>query len=230
MKILLISFNFPPQAPLAATRAPKFAKYLSAQGYDVRVLCADDPQPIVTYPLEIEPERVIRTAWRDLRALPGDMIDRLSLKNQTPANTEASVTQSSAAAKPEDNSTEKAASLRSRVGKIYDAAICRPDRRVGWKPFAIAGARRLFAEWRPDVIYATCPPHSTAVIADTVSRISGIPLIVEFRDRWGFDAYSDHPNWRRSLDQKKETEVLSRAAGIVTVSPDWARARPFSDL
>ena len=214
MKILLLSFHFPPDAPLAATRAPKLARYLLDAGHDLRVLCANDPQNCVVHTLPIAPERVIRTDWRDLRAIPADMIDRFRPGKRGTAQ-----------GKAPSGSTPTPAScrtLRNRVADTYDAAICRPDRRLGWRNPALAAAKDLFESWVPDVIYATCPPHSSAVIAERIARLRSIPFITEFRDRWALNAYSDHPGWRQRMDQRGEQRVLSRAAGIVTVSPLWA--------
>lgn len=217
VKILLVSFHFPPDAPLAATRAPKFAKHLIAAGHDVRVLCAQDPQTMVTHELEIDPKLVIRTPWRDLRQIPGQALARFRRSGGD----------GGAAGKPTSNvtSTSEAItrkSLRNRLSGFYDAAVCRPDGRIGWQGEAIGAARALFEKWRPDVVYATCPPHSTAVIAARIARLADAPLVAEFRDRWAHDAYSDHPGWRRGLDHRQEAAVLNGAAGIVTVSPFWA--------
>lgn len=217
MRILLISFHFPPDAALAATRAPKLARYLLGAGHDLRVLCASDPQPHSVHALTIDPARVIRTPWRDLRAIPDEVLRRIGLasgKRKAPP-TRGAVPAASAPPRP---------SLRNRAAQFYDSAICRPDRRYGWRKPAVEAARTLFETWMPDVIYATCPPHSTAPIADEIARMSGVPLVAEFRDRWAYDAYSDHPGWRRWLDKRHEVSVLSRAAAIVTVSPLWAQS------
>lgn len=231
MRILLLSFHFPPDAPLAATRAPKLARFLLDQGHDVRVLCAEDPQAIETHPLEIDPDRVIRTPWNDLRAIPSAMLRKVGFGgkpapvqtvNAPDAVLPEALAPSTAPARP---------TLKNRAGRLYDAAICRPDRRYGWRKPALVAAADLFQTWMPDVIYATCPPHSTAIIAAQISKASGVPFVTEFRDRWAFDAYSDQPDWRRRWDRKKERAVLSRASGIVTVSPLWVEsyARRYGD-
>lgn len=214
VKILLLSFHFPPDAPIAATRAPKFAKYLLESGHDVRVLCANDPQAHVAHALDIDEARIIRTNWRDLGALPGEVLDRVApSRKDTPSSTPEAVTASSSPRRP---------SLRSKLSGFYDSAICRPDRRAGWRPFAVEAARTLFETWAPDLVYATCPPHSVAPIAREVAAIANAPFIVEFRDRWALDAYSNHPEWRQKLDRRQEAATLADAAGIVTVSPLWA--------
>lgn len=220
VKILLISFHFPPDAPIAATRAPKFARYLLDAGHDVRVLCARDPQPHVAHELDIDPDRVIRTDWRDLGAIPGAVLDRLAPGRGTGGGEADAAAPEPLVAAP----SPPRPSLRSRLGRFYDSAVCRPDRRAGWHPFALRAARRTFARWTPDLVYATCPPHSVAPVARDVARLAGVPFVVEFRDRWALDAYSNHPDWRQALDRRQEAALLAEAAGIVTVSPLWAES------
>ena len=217
VKILLLSFHFPPDAPIAATRAPKFAKYLLESGHDVRILCASDPQAHVAHALEIDEARIIRTDWRDLGALPGEVLDRVF-----PSRRRTDRSSSAMDAPAPSSSTATRPGMRSKLGSFYDSAICRPDRRIGWRPFAIDAARILFETWTPDLVYATCPPHSVATIAREVAALAKAPFVAEFRDRWALDAYSNHPEWRQTMDRRQESATLADAAGIVTVSPLWA--------
>ncbi len=218
MKILLLSFHFPPDAPIAATRAPKFAKYLIEAGHDVRVLCASDPQAHIAHALDIDAERVVRSEWRDLGALPGEVLDRV-VPSRRRVIADGAPSPSPAAAPSRGPARP---SLRSTLSQFYDSAICRPDRRAGWRPYAVQAARELFRHWTPDLVYATCPPHSVAPIAREVAALVKAPFVVEFRDRWALDAYTNHPEWRQRLDRRQEAATLADAAGIVTVSPLWA--------
>ena len=221
VKILLVSFHFPPDAPLAATRAPKFAKYLLDRGHDVRVICAREPQPTVTHALDIDEARITRTDWRDLATIPNEVIARIRPvrpAGKSPASPVRNVTAPMTPARP------ARPRLRTRLGEFYQSAICRPDRRAGWRRPALQAARALFAEWIPDLVYATCPPHSVAPIAREIAALADAPYVTEFRDRWALDAYSNHPAWRQNLDRKQEAAILADAAGIVTVSPLWAKS------
>jgi hypothetical protein len=66
------------------------------------------------------------------------------------------------------------------------------------------------------------PPFSAFIAVAVAARRAGVPWVAEFRDRWADDRYTSIPGWRRRLDARVERLLVSRAAGIVTVSEPWA--------
>src|SRR5438270_8497809 len=63
MKVLIVSFAFPPSNVIGAVRVGKLARYLDRRGHDVRVLTTDFVEDR-SLPLEIARERVIYTEYR----------------------------------------------------------------------------------------------------------------------------------------------------------------------
>jgi len=57
MKLLLISYYFPPYNSVGGVRPGKLAKYLYNQGHEIDVISAEQPFPVEAE-LEIPPERV----------------------------------------------------------------------------------------------------------------------------------------------------------------------------
>jgi hypothetical protein len=78
MKVLIVSFAFPPSNVIGAVRVGKLARYLDQRGHDVRVLATDLVEDR-SLPLEISRERVFYTEYRQrqhwidriARLLPG---------------------------------------------------------------------------------------------------------------------------------------------------------------
>ncbi len=64
MKLLLVTWYFPPTRTIAAVRLGKLARYLLAQGHDLRVLTPQDPPLPQDRAVDFPAERVIRTPWR----------------------------------------------------------------------------------------------------------------------------------------------------------------------
>jgi len=113
--------------------------------------------------------------------------------------------------------------VRGRISRLYGAKR-KTDQARDWHKAAVTTATELFETWKPDVIYAMCPPHSTALIAAQLSRVSDIPFVTDFRERWAYDASENQADRRKQKDAHKERDILNRAAAIVTTSPLWAES------
>ena len=77
-----------------------------------------------------------------------------------------------------------------------------------------------------NVIVSTCKPNSSAIIGALLSKITGIPLVLDFRDPWRKIIYkmagnnSDSlsnlvPDWRDAIDKLIESSVLRHAKQLV---------------
>jgi hypothetical protein len=66
MRILLVTFHFPPYNSIGSVRPSKMAKFLMRQGHEVRVLTpARQPCP-QGLPLEVPEDTVTYTPWVNL--------------------------------------------------------------------------------------------------------------------------------------------------------------------
>ncbi|MFO0295019.1 MAG: glycosyltransferase [Rhodospirillales bacterium] len=195
-RLLLVTFHFPPRNAIAAVRTGKFARYLIAQGWDVRVIAADAPTP-ETLPPEIRDDRVLRAPCRATRAY--------GATGAGPARDEPS-------------------SLRRRLGMLRAAVCDLPDSHRRWRREAHARADRFLGAWRPDIVYASAPPASALLVARILARRLGVPWIAEFRDLWTGNPYYEFPAWRRRLEASWERRVVRDAAALVTVSATWRDA------
>src|SRR5262249_1969611 len=80
----------------------------------------------------------------------------------------------------------------------------------------------LIRDWRPDGIFASGPPFTTLLLGYLLSRATGIPLVVEFRDRWWDDPYYPPPSWRKGCDRLLEMLIVRHARSLTTVSDPCA--------
>lgn len=224
MKLLLVTWYFPPANTIGAVRMGKFAKYLSRRGVDFRVLTGRDWGLPETLPLEIEPALVHQARWRDLNELPRParaVRDWLKRRGQP---VQGVLPRASSAEKLVRSSeiVPKGTVLVQRMSALYRDIVNFPDRQVGWAPYALSAARTLFRGWRPDLIYASVPPYTSLFVAHLLARRYDIPWVAEYRDRWCDDPYVVMPHWRAWLEHRLERRMMERAAGIVTVSEPWA--------
>jgi hypothetical protein len=123
--------------------------------------------------------------------------------------------------KPETPPGAVATVLR-RLRVAYQNLVNFPDAQIGWLPAGVRGGRKILAGWAPDLIFASAPPFTTLLIARALGRRGGIPLVVEYRDRFLEDPYWTPTGLRRRLIRTLEEWWMKQAKAIVTVSDPWA--------
>ena len=205
MKVLIVSAYFPPGNSIGAVRVGKLAKYLIDHGIDVRVISAQDLSLSQTLPLEIDSGRVQSTKWIDLHALPQKFFFSSNLNNGIEVRNH--------------NRT-----FMKWGYNLFRSLFHWPDRHIGWFFPARKAGRRLIAQWKPDVIYASAWPLTSLLIAASLSKQFSIPWIAELRDLWLDNHYNHSPIWRRWIDRIIERKVLTSASLLVTVS------RPLAEI
>jgi hypothetical protein len=101
---------------------------------------------------------------------------------------------------------------------VYPALLALPDVWVGWYPWAVGAALRLVAADPVDLIYSTSPHATAHLIARSVAKRIGKPLVADFRDPWIEDPPEPGtPNGPlfRTVNRWLERDVVRRSAAIV---------------
>jgi len=208
MKVLIVSFAFPPANLIGAVRVGKLARYLDRRGHDVRVLTTDIVEDR-SLPLEISRERVVYTDYRERRHRLGQIARLLRGRTSPPTG--------GLPEHPLPRGPERA--LWQTLRRHYLALIHIPDMRADWVRTAIPAGRQLIEEAKPEIIFASAPPNTGLIVASRLARAYNLPWVADFRDLWVDNPYYDEPGWRKRVDAVLEWQVLRRAAGLVTVSP-----------
>lgn len=220
LKLLLVSWYFPPLNAIAATRLGKFARFLEGAGVDLRTITAARSKGDLSQAVEVNEDRVLRTAWhdRDERWNPAHNLRRLRRRFAPPSNNASSPTPSAKAPAPKP--TIKSG-LKRVLSDLYLFGVLFPDRQAGWTGPLRQALQQAVETSRPDAIYVSGPPFSSFRAVADVARKTGVPWFAEIRDLWSDEAFDYAPSWRRALDRRLERQVLGEARGIVSVSPLW---------
>jgi hypothetical protein len=101
--------------------------------------------------------------------------------------------------------------------RAAEARAYNPDRGMPWIRPATRAALRACASAKPDVIWATAGPVSSFVVAQRISRRTGIPYVLDFRDAWTithnrFEA--SRPPWAVRADRLRMYRLLQGASAI----------------
>lgn len=100
-----------------------------------------------------------------------------------------------------------------------------PDRFLHWSAAAAKRGGGILRDERFDAILASFPPASAVSAALSMHRASGVPLVLDFRDRWlGPGGYDPVNPATRRRHEELEREAVKASVGIVAVSERMADA------
>ncbi|MDX2007808.1 MAG: glycosyltransferase [Meiothermus sp.] len=203
MRILILSYFFPPYNTIGAVRVGKLAKYWHERGHEVRVISAENQLEPQTLALGIPQQQVTYCKWANLnfwvRLLSREKGDALS-----------------------SATTDERQGLLSKLATLYRATVNFPDGKIGWYPYALDASNKLLEGWKPDVIYASAHPLTTLLVAERLASRHRIPWFAELRDLWTQNHYYTYGFPRRDLETRLERRTLSQASGLITVSEPLA--------
>jgi len=211
-KVLMIAHVFPPfQSVGHSIRVVKFIKYLPALGWLPVVLTIDDR-------MEYEDHRK-----QGSESSLSDIPQEVSIYRTV-------------AGEPSLEYLEKEIRYGQRnwlsavIVKVFGGArrwafrnLLLPDWHVAWLPFAVRRGRQIVRSEGIDVIFATCPPHSATLVGACLKRLTGKPLILDFRDDW-IDTPRHHSRSRtmRMIHRRLESWVVKTADKVILVT-DWSK-------
>lgn len=206
-RVLLVSYLFPPVGGGGVQRAAKFVKFLPRLGWDVSVLTVANPSvPLFDDSLldnVAESTVICRAAtWEPGYALKATVAG-------------------SAAPGPKSARWSPGAWLRSFARRLANLVL-QPDAQILWKHNAVRSGMQLLRERRHDAILVTAPPFSSLLVGRALSRLSGLPLIVDFRDEWGLsNRYWENKRpdpLSRAIQSRMQKAVLRSATTVIATT------------
>lgn len=204
-KVLIIANEFPPKGWSGVHRTTKFARYLPAFNWTPLVLTtAKSFQPIPMDPSLLNEVAHVKTEYANM--LSHDDFIRLwrgigtifwPILHILGKDPEAFV---------------------QGVRWRYSAWLC-PDHACTWIFPAVLRGLRIIRQQKPNIIFATAPPHSSLVIGMILSKLTRRPFIADFRDLW-MDNFDRRPVafWRNWADPMLENMTVSQASKIITTT------------
>lgn len=199
-RVLLVSYHFPPVGGAGVQRPAKFARYLPEFGWDVSVLQAANP----SVPL-LDPSL--------LADLPSDLVVA-----------KARTLEPSYAAKQATGGAPAAAGGAGRPSFVRRLAsiVLQPDPQVLWYPDAVRVGRALLRRLPHQAILATAPSYSNLLVGARLARVSGLPLLCDFRDEWDISSTywenAAHGRLVAGVQQRMQRAVLRQSRAIIATT------------
>jgi glycosyltransferase involved in cell wall biosynthesis len=206
-RILIVNYDFPPAGGAGIKRGLKFMKYLRPEGWTFEVLTVNNGNHgIVDTSLLHEIDngvKVTRTAT----------LENVFGKKMRDEKSSAEI--------PEKKSyLDPRVALKS-IYNIFGAFVKIPDSRILWVPPAVIQGIRLAKTKQISLIFSTGPSFSNMIAAAIIARLSGLPLVLDFRDAWTGDpmlmGYAK--KYLRPAHRWLEKSVIKSARLVLTTNP-----------
>ncbi len=206
MKVLIISYYWPPAGGSGVQRWLKMSKYFPEYAVDTIVYTPDNPNyPILDESLESD-------IASEIKVLKHKILEPQGFSRKTN--------------KTHAGFIEPKGGLISSLMKFTRANLMFPDSRFLWIRPSIKFLNTYLENNSVDWIISTGPPHSTHLIARSLKRKFGIKWMADFRDPWTDIDYFHHLPFLKMVKNKHistEQSVLKEADLVTVVSRDMQR-------
>ena len=204
MKVLIVTYYWPPSGGSGVQRWLKFVKYLQDFGIEPIVYTVDNPKyPILDASLENEiPNYVIvlkQPIWE-----PNNLLSIFKKKKAQ---------QSAGFLNP--NPT-----FFGKIVQYIRANYFIPDARKFWVKPSVKYLKKYLQEHKIDTIITSGPPHSLHLIGLELKKELDIKWISDFRDPWTeIDYFEQLPLTKKSIQihQQLEKEVVEKSDAVLVV-------------
>jgi glycosyltransferase involved in cell wall biosynthesis len=156
VKVLIVSFYFPPAGGVGVQRPLKFAAQLPELGVETHVLAPDDPRWLhrdeeLQPPAEVRVHRARYLGPRGRR--PAEELRQVSGVRRV-----------------------------ARRAQLFARRLIVPDENATWLVTAVPAAIKLVRREQIDVVLTTSPPGSIHLVGAAVKRATGVPWVADLRD------------------------------------------------
>jgi len=213
----MIAYNYPPLAGMGMLRNLKFAKYLPDFGWKPIILTVSTSiLRHVKSPYWFCDESegklphvdIIRTKFFSINLLTRHINNFITRANDIKNNNYF-----------QTNNVDKSKNIiKNFIVSIYNSWIMFPDNTIDWYPFAVKSSLDYINNNDVDLLFSTSLPVTSHIIANTISKKTGIPWVADFRDLWSDSHYDDKGTLRKRMDRLIETKVINGADALTTVS------------
>ncbi len=210
MKVLIITYYWPPSGGSGVQRWMYFAKYLQEFGIEPIVITVDEKQasyPSLDFSLNKNVENIEVHKTKTL-----ELIRFYSFLKS--GNSKKSI--------PQGNVGNAKKTFFDKIATKIRANYFIPDARIGWNYYAYKEAKKVIENNKIDLVITTGPPHSTHLVGLKLKKNFNIKWIADFRDPWTEIYYNDifkRSKKKTEKDKNLEFEVLNSCDLVLTIGP-----------
>lgn len=205
LRVLVITYYWPPAGGAGVQRWLKLCKYLPEHGVLPTVITVDPDK--ASYPLR--DESLLNEVHDDVEVIRTNSFEPLQIygklfgKEKVPYGGFANTTNEG---------------FLSKASRFIRGNFFIPDARKGWNKYAFAAAKKAIADKSIDIVVTTGPPHSTHLVGLQLKEELGVKWVADFRDPWTGIYYNDmmlRTKRAQQHDAALEQSVLEHADLVV---------------
>ena len=212
-KLLIVSYAFPPANGSGAVRVGTMAKYLSEFGWEPVVLTVDkNPHFPPTLPVGLDEASIVRT--------PSFYLNPFLNYYRFYSQSNDSISKLPPASSPRRAFYHRPSPLiRLVVNLVKQVPIIHNllFEPVGWYFYGIKEGLKLLSRGDISVIFSSCPPRISHLIAARLHHKTKIPWVAEHRNLW-VDPQSNKNRFYRFWETKVEKKVMKGCRTLITIS------------
>jgi len=201
-RVLMLCYTFPPIVIAGSIRSAAFAARLPAFGWHPTVLTVKNARDLA---LQVRDRQAVDATTTVVRTAEWNLSGAVAL------------------AQGVVNRPFKIAG-RPLTRNYFREWLCIPDEQIAWWS-TVAGAR---LSQHCDVIYASCSPFSSALSGAWIKRLTGKPLVLDFRDAWSLNSHAHWSPYQRWWIEHIERFVVRTCDRLILNT--WSAERAYRQL
>ncbi len=213
LKVLLVSYSFPPLGGTGVMRAASLARYLPAENIKLGVVTARNAS-------------AVGTDVSLLREIPQGVSIHRTLTLDVPFGIRKGMKRLLVGGKRSrrDGSSNVGSAAPGILSRALQRAL-RPDPQVTWLPVLAGISRRVITRQKIDLVLITVPPFSSLLLVERLRKhFPRLPIVLDFRDEWistTFDLVSfvfNTSEQHRIFASMVEARAVRSATAVVAVT------------
>lgn len=208
--VLVVTYGFPPAGGAGIKRLLKFLRFLPENGWQPVILTVQKAN------LDVADPSLLKELDPKLDVYRTPTLENLFVGGVSTRVRKAGVARG-------QSGTSSGRSIRTLLLRLYKWAggfFKIPDSEILWVPSAFVVGLWIAITRRPHAIFASGPSFTDLVLAAMLRRMTGIRLVVDFRDAWISDPmHQIARRYLRKAHARLEAFVIHTANAVISTNP-----------
>ncbi len=225
-KVLFLTSNFPPGRTVGTQRVTKILKYIDGAEFEFHVLTLEESFYGDTYDKNKALEQRVPDSVKVYRTPIRDLTKGFTyIKSLMAGKKEKAAPERTAKSQPKNITGGKQSGGKSMLSRLahkgrdfFFSFLEFPDKYIGWYRDAVKEGVRIVREEKIDILLTTAPPHSLFVMATRIKKLTGVKLVLDYRDPWALSRWDKGNRIKTASESYLEKKAIKAADAALFVT------------